>query len=101
MSIIQGVLKEERDRLRRLKGKYSEELKKLPHQTLSIKKRNDKEYVYLAERIGGCVKFSYVGPKKSELADSLLDQFKKKNEFKIKLKNICKDLKDIEKIVHD
>lgn len=101
MSIIQGVLKEERDRLRRLKEKYSEELKKTPHQTMSIKKRNNKEYVYLAERIEGRVKFSYVGPLKSDKAISTIDQFKKKNEYKIKLKKICKDLKILEKITHD
>lgn len=101
MSIIQGILKEERDRLRRLRDKYLSELNSLPHQTLSIKKRNNKEYVYLAERINGKVNFQYIGPLKSEKADSLINDFAQKNQFKIKLKKIDKDLKEIEKIVHD
>ena len=94
-----GILKEERDRLKRLRDKYSEELKKLPHQTIQIKKRNNLEYVYLVHREGNHLKFDYIGPAKSKEAIDYLNKSSQKKELKIKLKKVEKDLKEIEKIV--
>ncbi len=94
-----GILKEERDRLRRLKEKYLEELNELPHETLQIKKRNELDYVYLVHRVGNKLEFNYIGPKKSQLAIDFLNLFERKIELKNKLKKVEKDLKEVDKIV--
>ena len=61
MSYLKSILKEEYERLRALSGKYQDEISALPRGSISIKKRNQREYVYLAYRKKGNVKFEYVG----------------------------------------
>ncbi len=66
MSYLKSVLQEEYERLKALVEKYNDEISALPHGSISIKKRNRKEYVYLAYRKKENVKFEYIGSISSE-----------------------------------
>jgi len=58
---IKGVLAEELENSIRMKKSYEEALKKLPKGSLAIRKIRGHEYGYLAERVGGKVKYRYLG----------------------------------------
>jgi len=66
MGYLKGVLHEERKRLKALSGKYSSEIASLPRGCVSIKKRREIDYLYLAFRQGGKVNFKYIGRVSSE-----------------------------------
>jgi len=58
---IKGVLAEELENSIRMKKSYEGALRKLPKGSLAIRKIRGHEYCYLAERVGGKVKYRYLG----------------------------------------
>jgi len=100
MSYLKSVLHEEYERLKALLEKYNDEISALPHGSISIKKRNQKEYVYLAYRKKGNVKFEYIGSISSEKSKNVVKKVKLRKEYEIKLKQVRKDLKEIEKVIN-
>ena len=100
MSYIKDILKEELDRLEALRVKYESSISSLPGGTISIKKRNKKEYLYLAHREGKKVKFKYIGTIESDIAKDVMHNIKQRKQFEEKLKAVIKDLKEIEKAIH-
>ena len=77
MSYVKNILQEEYQRLKALSEKYTDEIRLLPKGSVSIKKRNYKEYLYLAYREKDRVRFEYIGPLISEKAKAVI----KKIEF--------------------
>ena len=61
MSYIKSIMQEEHRRLQALYQKYSDKIDALPKGTVSIKKRKNAEYLYLANRRNKKVKFDYIG----------------------------------------
>jgi UDP-N-acetylenolpyruvoylglucosamine reductase len=100
MSYLKGVLQEEYERLKALLEKYNDEISALPHGSISIKKRNQKEYVYLAYRQRKNVKFEYIGSIFSEKSKNVVKKVRLRKEYEIKLKQVRKDLKEIEKVIN-
>ena len=100
MSYLKTVLQEEYERLKALLEKYHDEISALPHGSISIKKRNQKEYVYLAYRKKGNVKFEYIGPISSEKSKNVVKKVKLRKRYEIKLKHVRKDLEEIEKVIN-
>jgi len=100
MSYLKSVLHEEYERLKALLEKYNDEISALPHGSISIKKRNQKEYVYLAYRKKENVKFEYIGSISSEKSKNVEKKVKLRKEYEIKLKQVRKDLKEIEKVIN-
>ena len=100
MSYLKSVLKEEYERLKALLKKYSDEISSLPHGSISIKKRNQKEYVYLAYRKKENVKFEYIGSISSEKSKNVVKKVKLRKGYEIKLKQVRKDLEEIEKVIN-
>ena len=99
MSYLKSVLQEEYERLKALLEKYNDEISALPHGSISIKKRNQKEYVYLAYRKKGNVKFEYIGSISSEKSINVVKKVKLRKGYEVKLKQVRKDLKEIEKVI--
>ena len=99
MSYLKGVLQEEYERLKALQKKYNNEISALPHGSISIKKRNQKEYVYLAYRKKRNVKFEYIGSLSSEKSKNMIKKVKLRKEYEIKLKQVKKDLEEIQKVI--
>lgn len=93
-------MQEEHQRLQALYQKYMDKIDALPKGTVSIKKRNEIDYIYLASRRDGKVKFDYIGSADSENARKILEQVKFRKEYELKLKQVKADLKQIEKVIH-
>ena len=100
MSYVKNILQEEFHRLKSLSKKYTDEIRLLPKGSVSIKKRNFKEYLYLAYREKDRVRFEYIGPLISEKAIAVIKKIEQRKDFERKLKQIKKDLTEIEKVVN-
>ncbi len=100
MSYIKAILQEEYQRLKALSDKYNDEINSLPRGSISIKKRNQREYLYLAYRQQSKLKFEYIGPVASEKSQTVLNQIDLRKEFEHKLKQVKKDLLEIEKVTN-
>lgn len=100
MSHIKDIIREERRRLRTLSRKYSDKIASLPQGTVSIKKRNNSDYLYLACRRDGKVKFDYIGSAGSDKARQVLEQVRSRKDYEKKLSQVKSDLKEIEKVIH-
>jgi hypothetical protein len=97
MSYIKNIIQEEHQRLQALYRKYMDEIDSLPKGAVSIKKRNKREYLYLASRRNGKVKFDYIGSVASDNARKILEQIKFRKDYELKLKQVKGDLREIEK----
>ena len=100
MSYIKSIMQEEHRRLQALYQKYSDKIDALPKGTVSIKKRKNAEYLYLANRRNKKVKFDYIGSLGSENARKILEQVKFRKDYELKLKQVKGDLREIEKVIH-
>ena len=100
MSYIKNIIQEEYQRLQALYQKYLDTIDALPKGTVSIKKRNKREYLYLASRRNRKVRFDYIGPVGSENARKILEQFELRKDYELKLKQVRADLRQIEKVIH-
>ena len=100
MSYIKNIMQEERMRLQALFQKYIDKIDSLPKGTVSIKKRNKSEYLYLANRQGGKVKFNYIGPVTSEKAIEILEKVSIRKQYEDKLSQIKCDLKEIGRVIN-
>ena len=100
MSYLKSVLQEEHDRLKALVEKYKNEIFLLPQGSVSVKKRNQREYLYLAYRQEGKVKFKYIGTMSSEKAISVIKQIELRKEYENKFKLVKKDLVEIERVIN-
>lgn len=96
MSILDGVMREEHDRLNRIIAKIEQEIEELPKGYISEKKINGKSYYYLQFRENGKVKSIYI--KKDEV-DAYRDLIARRNELIIKLKGLKADRKKLEKVL--
>ena len=99
MSYIKSIMQEEHRRLQALYQKYSDKIDALPKGTVSIKKRKNAEYLYLANRRNKKVKFDYIGSLGSENARKILEQVKFRKDYEGKLKQVKGDLREIEKVI--
>jgi hypothetical protein len=100
MSYIKGILKEEYDRLNALTEKYRDKVSQFPKGSVSVKSRNNLEYLYLAFRKGGKICFQYIGPLSSDNAQAALKKIEQRKKYEEKLKQVKKDLREIAKAVH-
>ena len=100
MEILNGVLKEELERLKKLKKQYEQKISKLPKGCLIKKKIKGHLYYYLNYRQGKKGVFKYVGKlNKEELAklEKKIDERRKLRKLEIQVK---RDIAKLEKIAH-
>jgi len=96
MSYLKSILQEEYQRLKTLSDKYHEKINSLPRGSISIKKRNQKEYLYLAYRRQNKVRFKYIGTILSENSQAVLKEIELRKDYEYKLKQVKKNLLEIE-----
>jgi hypothetical protein len=84
-----------RKRQKEICDKYKDEISSLPKGSISIKKRNQKEYLYLAYRQKEKVKFNYIGPLLSDVSKDIIKKVKLRKQFEEKLKQVKSNLKNI------
>jgi hypothetical protein len=97
MALVFDILEEEKRRLLSLKARYEQQLSELPTGSLSRKKRWNREYLYLAYRESGKVKFEYVGPVDSEAAQDTEAAVRRRKDLEEKLTQAKKNLADVER----
>ena len=95
MSVVNGILREELDRLERLQAKYSAMLEALPKGALRKKKIGQKIYFYLVLRKGDQVVTEYLCQGDSPKAKSSEEQDAKRRDIKSKFKSVKEDIAEI------
>ena len=95
MSIVNGILKEELERLEKLQAKYSAMLEALPKGSLRKKKIGQKIYFYLVSRKGDRVVTEYLCQGDSPKAKSFEEQDAKRRDLKSKVKGVKEDIAEI------
>jgi len=101
MGYLKQVLNDEYDRLQALCKKYKDEISSLPKGSISIKKRNQKEYLYLAFRQKEKVKFKYIGQLQSNDSKDVIKKVKLRKQFEEKLKQVKNNLNEVKKAVNE
>lgn len=99
MSVLLGILEEERERLGGAMQLYAEKAEKLPRGSLWVKKRGRRQYAYLAYREGGKVHFDYVAPVPSRKYDEVMLQVKERNLLVTSIRQMRKDLRLLERML--
>ena len=97
MAAVFDVLRDERNRLRELRERYSQEISDLPKGSLSRKRRGKSEYCYLAYREAGRVKFDYIGRADSEAVNSVTEKIQRRRALEEKLRLVNQNLEEVER----
>lgn len=97
MAMVFDILEEEKRRLLDLKAQYQHRLSELPRGSLSRKKRWNREYLYLAYRQSGKVKFKYVGPVDSEAARDVEAKVHRRKDMEEKLAQVEQNLAEVKR----
>jgi hypothetical protein len=97
MSSVFHVIEEENERLHEAKAAYEAAIAKEERGAPQIKRVGQKDYLYLARRVGDKIKYLYVGHLDGEDSRKVLDSVKKRREYEELLKGIKQDLKEVRK----
>ncbi len=100
MSILKDVLNDEYSRLQSLSQWYSKEIALLPKGSISIKKRKNRDYLYINYRLKERVKSDYIGYVASEKAIGVIKKIKQRKEYERELKAVKSSLKELERVLH-
>ena len=95
-----GVLQEELQRLQQLADKYRQEIQDLPKGSIQKKVRDGHGYVYLAYRERDKVMSQYIGTDRSPEVTELLQKVLRRKNYEQKLKQVTKDLQEVQKALH-
>ena len=98
MSVIEGVLREEKERNLMMQEMYREEISRLPKGSISERKLASGSYYYLSFREGARVVHKYVGKNKED-ADKVQKDLDKRKHFQGLLKELKAELKMIERTI--
>jgi len=101
MNILQGILKEELERLKKLNIHYVLEMSKLPKGCLIRKKINKNIYYYLNYRNGKKSIYKYIGKlNKSELRELSEKIEKRRKLWKLNI-GLKKDISNLKRIIRE
>lgn len=100
MSILKDVLIDEYERLKSLGEWYKQEIVSLPKGSISLKKRKNREYLYINYRKKSKVKSDYVGLASSEKAIDVANKIKQRKNHEQELKVVKQDLKELERALY-
>ena len=98
MSILKGIIEEERDRLIHLIDHYKNELLKLPKGSLFVRIINKKKYAYLNFRDKGKPVSKYIGKIDSEKVKELKERLKERKRIEDLLKQAKQNLKEVNRL---
>lgn len=96
MAILESVLKEELDRMKRMSSAYSEEINLLPKGSIVKKRIGSKYYNYLQFRSGGKVVSKYI---KEANLDEVRNKIERRKNLSQAIKRMEKDMAKIEKVL--
>ena len=100
MKGIDGVLKEELERLLELEKSYEREIKALPKGSVQEKKIKKKSYPYLVCREGDDVVYEYVGKQSKPEIEKLRAEIEQRRKFEKLLREVRRNISHLKKIVY-
>ena len=92
-SIFRAIVEDEYNRSNRMLIAYKEEIEKLPKGNIYIKKRNNHKYYYLKYQENNKKIVKYIKHSEIELLQDLIN---KRNHYEDLIKNIQRELKEME-----
>lgn len=92
MSVLEGILKEELNRLESNLCALKDKLSKLPRGTIYISKINNSAFVYRKKKENRKVVSEYIGPLNSEKANVAIEQAKDYKRIKVMISTGEKEL---------
>ena len=101
MEILNGVLKEELERLKALVINYEQEISGLPKGSLVKKNIRGHIYYYLNYRKEGKGIFEYLGKLNKNDLDKLKKKIKDRRELEKLNRSVKKDIRKLQKMVHE
>lgn len=101
MEILNGVLKEELERLKNLKKHYAQEMSKLPKGSLIRKKINGNIYYYFNYRDGKKNVFKYIGKLNKDEVEDLRLKIEKRRKLRTLNIKVKKDIARLLKIIQE
>jgi hypothetical protein len=93
MAIIKPMLREELENSVKLQAFYEEKLKHFPSGTIQVKNIKGHNYNYLAKRVDGRVKYSYMGKMTGAEKGKYLSSAKKRAELRKNISTVKKQIK--------
>ena len=97
MSVLEGVLREELDRLESNLLALKEKLSKLPRGTIYIAKAYNSFFVYRKRKENGRVISEYIGPLDDEISKQAIEQAKDYKRLKAMILDGNKELQKLKK----
>ncbi|HAJ80645.1 MAG TPA: hypothetical protein DCO75_12840 [Fibrobacteres bacterium] len=97
MSSVFHVLEEEFERLNEAKNAYEAAIKREKQGAPQIKRVGNKDYLYLARRLGEKIKFHYVGRVEDKNTRAIFESVKNRREYEGLLKGVKNDIKEVKK----
>jgi hypothetical protein len=97
MSIIKGILEEERSRLEELSAFYKEKIAEAPRGSISVKERGGKQYIYLAHREDKKIIFDYIGKDVPAVRKAINARIKQRKEYQEKLRLVKENLQEVKR----
>lgn len=95
MNVVEGILKEEEERLEMLQERRKADLAALPKGAVRVRTINGNEYLYQNFRQGDKVLSEYLCKKESEPGVLALENAAKKRKIKAELKEIQSELNSV------
>lgn len=99
MSVLRGVLKEEKQRLKALLRMYGSEVKAFPRGSISLKRIRNGEYAYLAYREKGRIHFDYLGVASSESVQKMNEKVAERRKLESLVKKAKTNLNEVERML--
>ncbi|GHV12756.1 hypothetical protein AGMMS49938_05960 [Fibrobacterales bacterium] len=99
MSIVFGVLAEEKVRLEALIADYEKRLTELPDVSVHTRNINGKFYLYGVHRENGKVVSIYIGPKSGSKAKKAIERDEQRRKYKQRRRIALADLADVGRIL--
>lgn len=100
MKGIDGVLKEELERLLQLEKSYLREIKALPKGSIQQKKIKNKQYPYLVCRDGSDVVSEYVGKLPKQEIEKLKSDIEQRRKYEGLLREVRRNVFRLKKMVY-
>ncbi len=97
MAGIFYIVKEEQKRLFEAQQAYEAAISREVQGSPQVKHIGRKNYLYLAQRRGRKVTYTYIGKVDDEKARKVMDSINKRKEYQALLRNVLRDLNEVKK----
>lgn len=99
MKSVEGVLREELERLKEAERSYEEQIRKLPKGSIQQKKIKGHLYPYLALRKSGKVVYQYLGRMPEKDLSALRKGLEQRRRYERMLKEVQQNIVRVEKMI--